>query len=516
MIKIQLVIAGIFLMICTDVAYGATYTVGHDMNYDYQSITDALDAGIVVAGDILLVADGTYNATDPNYPETFPLVMKEGVTLKREWSGIVPVIDAEDTARVFYCDNIGAGPSETRIEGFKITGGMCNVYSSSGGGLHLIDTILTLADCTIVGNSSNYHGGGIGLDYSSPNLINCTINGNSAIFDCAGLYCDHYSSPILTNCTITGNSASGNGGGLHCDYRSSPILTNCTITGNSAKTGGGLYCRFLSSPTLRTCTITGNASSFAYGGGIFCDRSSPTLSNCTITFNSAHSDGGGLYCRNRSSPIFINGTIAYNSAENFGGGLCFILSSPMLINCTIIGNSANSDGGGLRCYNSSPILTNCTFTGNSTDTFGGGLYCEGHLTLPILTNCILWNDTPNEIHVHSGAPEVTYCDVQQGYAGEGNIDCDPFLSIDWHLTACSCCIDAGTNTGAPLDDFDGQTRPNPDTNIVDIGADEYYGITQTPTEIPCINNGDVTLDGEITTGDSLLIQGISVGVWVMP
>jgi len=73
---------------------------------------------------------------------------------------------------------------------------------------------------------------------------------------------------------------------------------------------------------------------------------------------------------------------------------------------------------------------------------------------------------------------VTYCDVQDGYPGMGNIDQLPqFVDPegDYHLTSQSPCIDSGTLEGAPADDMDGQARPNPDSGLVDIGADEFYG-----------------------------------------
>ncbi len=46
-------------------------------------------------------------------------------------------------------------------------------------------------------------------------------------------------------------------------------------------------------------------------------------------------------------------------------------------------------------------------------------------------------------------------------------------NFDYHLTETSPCIDAGTSEGAPLTDFDGNTRPI--GNGWDIGAYEYLG-----------------------------------------
>lgn len=83
--------------------------------------------------------------------------------------------------------------------------------------------------------------------------------------------------------------------------------------------------------------------------------------------------------------------------------------------------------------NCSPALTNCTFSGNSATTYGGGMANLG--SSPMLTNCILWdNSAPEGGEIYNdgtSTPTVTYCDVQGGYIGGGNIDSDPlFVDAD--------------------------------------------------------------------------------------
>ena len=54
----------------------------------------------------------------------------------------------------------------------------------------------------------------------------------------------------------------------------------------------------------------------------------------------------------------------------------------------------------------------------------------------------------------------------------GNISANPLLVFgDIHLSAGSSCIDAGTCTGAPPTDFEGDPRPS--GAGCDIGADEF-------------------------------------------
>jgi hypothetical protein len=78
-----------------------------------------------------------------------------------------------------------------------------------------------------------------------------------------------------------------------------------------------------------------------------------------------------------------------------------------------------------------------------------------------VTNCILWGDTPDEIHDFLSSTTVSYSDVQGGWSGAANIDADPCSvnpdSNDFHLLPNSPCIDAGDNNSLPADtaDLDG-------------------------------------------------------------
>ncbi len=139
---------------------------------------------------------------------------------------------------------------------------------------------------------------------------------------------------------------------------------------------------------------------------------------------------------------------------------------------------------------SSPTLTNCTFSGNKASSRGGGI--DNEQSSPVLTNCILWADTPDEISTRTAFPEVdyatvvTYSDVQGGYPGRRNIDADPLFvdpaNGDYHLQPGSPCIDAGDNTAPDLPDYDfeGDDRIlDGDGNgeaTVDMGLDEFIPI----------------------------------------
>ena len=108
---------------------------------------------------------------------------------------------------------------------------------------------------------------------------------------------------------------------------------------------------------------------------------------------------------------------------------------------------------------------------------------------PLLANNIIWDNSPEEIHLtsSSGSFTISYSNVQGGYPGTGNIDLDPAFvdpfNDDFHLQPGSGCIDAGAGDSAPEMDYDDIARwddpATPDTGAgvatyYDIGAYEYF------------------------------------------
>ena len=105
---------------------------------------------------------------------------------------------------------------------------------------------------------------------------------------------------------------------------------------------------------------------------------------------------------------------------------------------------------GVRISNCSPAITNSTISNNTQH----GLHVSSGS--PMVTNCIFWGDALAEIS-ETGSPVVTYCDIQGGYQGVANIDEDPLFmdagNGDYHLHACSPCIDAGDPVESLTEDY---------------------------------------------------------------
>ena len=267
-------------------------------------------------------------------------------------------------------------------------------------------------------------------------------------------------------------------------------------------------------PTVIDCTFKGNQGvsvacpdecwSVQAGGGMANVGGSPLLTGCTFSNNS----GGGM-ANYAGSPLVIGCTFTNNS----GGGMINRYADPWVANCTFIGNTGGywwwEPTAGIVNLSSSPTVINCTFVGNvgNGGTIGGGIVnttpedpCGDCLeasdpSTPIVSNCILWGNSPPQVFDDwPSATTVHYSNVQGGWSGAGthNMDFNPFFVApdngDYRLLSGSPCVDAGNNqaiAGFADTDLDGNPRfaddpASADTGcgvpvVVDMGAYEYQG-----------------------------------------
>ncbi|MGO9913133.1 MAG: beta strand repeat-containing protein, partial [Isosphaeraceae bacterium] len=201
-------------------------------------------------------------------------------------------VNGNNASRVFYLPYSNEGDSAS-LDGLTVSGGS----ASNGGGLDNNFGTLTLANCTVSGNSAN------GVNQVTPG-------------DGGGV-CNVGGSVTLTNCTISGNTtngvngfAGGQGGGLF-NHDGIDTLTNCTVSGNSATYGGGLYNE--NGVTLTDCTVSGNSAT--YGGGLFAGLGAATLNNTIVAGNT----GGDTYGSYFGSNNFIGGIPLLAALGNYGG-----------------------------------------------------------------------------------------------------------------------------------------------------------------------------------------------------
>jgi len=351
------------------------------------------------------------------------------------------------------------------------------------------------------------------------------------------VYFNHVSEQtILDGFTITAGNADGspvnNGGGIYNNgsgdgRKSNPQIINCTIRGNNARLGGGIFNDGLSSgdssPTLIDCLIIQNSATI--GGGMYNrgydGNSSPILENCMIIQNSSNSYSGAIHNCGRaggnSSPTLVNCIISGNRAERTGGGIYNNgsddgTSSPTLTNCIICGNSTDGMGGGI--YNTGEnggenktILQNCTITGNYAEN-GSGICncgsdpCDAGECSPTLINCIVWgNSIPGEqIYNDLSFPSYSYCDIEGGVSGIGNIDEDPLFAKPGYW-------DPNGTPDDPNDDFwvDGDYHLKSQGGRFDPNSGSWVIDDVTS---PCIDAGDPNTP----VGEELFPNGVLINM----
>lgn len=257
----------------------------------------------------------------------------------------------------------------------------------------------------------------------NPAIISSTIiNGSTPVHpdtaSCVIISSGEDSTAVIQGFTITG------GTGTLWDDEHSP--------GNRFREGGGILVQY-SKPVIKNniirnnfaTSVTGGAVG-AGGGGIRMGDSNPLVINNIIMQNQGRY-GPGIVL-NYSGGTFKNNIICLNTGgQNYGGGGAFwiLLNSatgPRIIeNNTIINNTTTSGCGGINIQNSTVSIRNNIIRGNTS------------------TNS-------NQIDF-SGAVTVTYCNVQGGFTGAGNINVDPlFADSNYILQTSSPCIDKGDSS----------------------------------------------------------------------
>jgi parallel beta-helix repeat protein len=377
---------------------------------EYPTIQAAIDSA--VAKDEVVVADGVYTGTGNKNLD----VAGKAITV-RSASGDPAscIIDCESSGRGFYFHS--GETAETLVDGFTIRNGYVTASDpggANGGGIHCTGASPTLTNCLVMNNkvttSGSCAGGGVYCLNSNAAFLHCGISGNTAF------------SSGSEDFEVYGGSAYCRGGTL--------TMIGCTITGNLASA---------------STTSSSGMSAFAGGGGVCGDFGGLLLTNCTISGNTVSSPhyeavGGGVFCH------------PYPLASE-------------ITNCIIAGNMATgslySSCGGLYC-DGTVRMRQCTIIGNTAGGTGGvGLAADD----PSLVNTIVWGNTIPQVSIWADAvgASVTYCDIQGGMTGTGNINADPGFAFadDFHLMPTSPCVDVGTDDppgGLPSEDAEGNPR----------------------------------------------------------
>ena len=392
---------------------------------DYPTIQQGIDAGI--GGDTVLVQPGTY-VENINFNGHNIVLGSLFLTTGDESYISSTVIDGDSSGTVVSFVN--GEDSSTSITGFTITNGYTDGY---GGGILCQSNSNPLICYNIIENNiSNNSGAGICCMHSSPKILKNTIS-NNRIF----------------------NIYWGDGGGIKI-YESSSLIKGNIISDNYCYCGGGAISCFSSNPTI-TDNIVSDNNTVGPGAGFTCHQSQPVIMGNQFTGNVSSVDEGGAVASYSSSMIFERNYVAYNVSGFRGGGILNKYSDSYIRNNIFVYNQCAAEGAAIFCSRtwswSNPTIINNVIYGNQAGVNGGAIkiiYAD-----PIISNTIMWNNTPDEINRDElSNPIITYSNIQGGWVGEGNIDIDPLFrdpdNSDFYLMSIACgdsldspCIDVG-------------------------------------------------------------------------
>lgn len=344
------------------------------------------------------------------------------------------IINGNEQGRVVTINN---GENEAALCGFTIIGGL--TVRIGGAGIYVEESSVVISNCRIVENRTR----------TWPDL-----NGNMWWGRGAGIECNA-SELTLIDCLFLDNRSGRYGGAIHCLLESVVNISNCVFNHNGGSEGAHIGC-WESELNISDCEFTdagaGDDGNIRYG--IFLSDAVASIENCSI-----HDDFSSIVALNSDATINGCNFDRNHATSGYGGAIWGLGESRIIVTRSVFSHNRAFNGGHAvyGTEESEVLLVNCTITQHedvSGSILGG---------VDVL-NSIIWGNASDWYQNST----FTFCNVQTGADGEGNIDENPLFvdpdEGDYNLTADSPCIDVG-NPEADLD---------PDGTRADMGAYYYH------------------------------------------
>jgi hypothetical protein len=278
-------------------------------------------------------------------------------------------------------------------------------------------------------------------------------------------------SPILSNTTGEGgvsdvNGGQGGAGGGICNAISGSMVSRFSpVSGNQTGQGGA-----------QMYPDEGTPGNGGHGGGVYnegfldlkgslisLNAAGPGSAGSGTTVDAPGGDGGGLYIT--SGPITLtNEIIAENHLQPGGKGSgMYLAGQANLLNLTLARNSGG-DGSGINFTGSELTLKNSILVSQTVGITAtqGTTHLENTLWgSGAWANLADWAGTGVFTHTNDFHGDPGFIDPDKG---------------DYHIQPSSPAVDQGVQTSVMVD-IDNQPRPNPNTGIPDLGADEVWTLT---------------------------------------
>ena len=258
--------------------------------------------------------------------------------------------------------------------------------------------------------------------------------------------------------------------------------------------------------------VAGNADfqSFDGGGGLLIEEGSVALYNCSFVENLGDYGPGAVLIEDSPNSSFTNCTFQGNRAGNGGGAMYNVRSSPALTNCTFEGNRSGFFGGAIANDTvASPVLTNCILWNNSidTDTASPSSSVDNYLgSAPVYSHCLIANSGGSAAwHPHIGSDGGDNIDVDPRFVGDG----------DLRLGLGSPALDAGLNAANSIP-IDLPGNPRIFNLSIDLGAFEQQSLPLyvDPTAPNTPRDGSSWANAFLTVQDALAVASAGDTIYV--
>jgi hypothetical protein len=411
-------------------SHARTWRIRVDGGGDAPTVQAGIDSA--VAGDVVLLAPGTYTWTQQQASTSTMLRLSPGVTLRGEVGALSTTLDAESRGRILACVDAG----EVVIEDLTFRHGV----APSDGAAALVP--------------EDSRGGAIDVrGATSPAIRRCMFADNVATGGTArggAVACD---GGVIEDCEFNDNVAgvsgptNGHGGALSCG---SAVVRRCVfrrnrVFGYENASGGALY---TSSATIELCVFEENyvRSAGSTVGGAIRATASPLVSQCIFRRNLADGHyftakaGAAFVATGRvDGCLFFENTAQCELGPGQGGAIAgdaFLVSRSVFAGNTAARTTPLGPGNGGAIYaRFHSTIESSTFAGNSGGTEAGAGCMEflegGTLNAVIVAQTTLGETCRGDATwtcsiLFGNAAGDVFCGMDAG----GNLVADPLFCAD--------------------------------------------------------------------------------------